>query len=105
MTKKRSIPNSLKSQVVRSYLKREATVAELAEKYEIKPSQIYAWEKQLLENAEITFERKNCRVSGAGAVSRMDKKMKSLEQILGKKDSIISTLAEELIKAKKLTGI
>lgn len=105
MAKRKTIPNSLKIQVLKAHLKGDSSISELAEVHGVKPSQIYNWEKQLFDNADRAFERKNCRVSGEAAVGRRDKKLKELEDKLVRKDSVIGTLMEELVLEKKLAGI
>ena len=105
MTKRKILANSLKVRILRSYLKGEKGIAALAEEYEIKPSQIYNWEKQFFDGGEKAFERKNCRINGVGAVSRQEKQIKDLEEKLTRKNSVISTLMEELILEKKRAGI
>lgn len=105
MTKRKILPNSLKVQILKSYLKGDSSISELAEMHGIKPSQIYNWEKQFFDGGERAFERKNCRLNGAGALGRTDKKIKSLEEKLARKDIVISKIMEELIIEKKLAGI
>jgi transposase len=62
MTKRtrRRIDAALKAKIALEALREEATVTDLAQRYQVHPNQIYAWKKQLQEQAARAFE------SGAG---------------------------------------
>ena len=53
---RRKIATALKAKIALEAVREQATVADLAQRYQVHPNQVYAWKKQLQQHAARAFD-------------------------------------------------
>jgi len=103
-----------KAAIVRRHLADKVPVSDLADEYHVQPSQIHAWVKQVLDQAERAFRQP----MGGKRRSAPDPKLAQLERRnaqletttaqltakLAQKNEVISELMEDNLRSKKELG-
>ena len=101
---RRSFSDEFKANVVRRHLAEKVPVGDLAAEFEIQPSLIHLWVKQVLDQAEKAFDRSKGPKRGKIVGDPDKRRIAQLEAKLANKNEVIAELMEENVKAKKANG-
>jgi len=82
--KRRQFSSAFKTKVVLEVLEGNATINEIASKYNILPKSIGQWKKQFLENASLAFESSVPLKKYKEEIEEKDRKLDELYKALGK---------------------
>ena len=94
MARKRYSPED-KVKILREHLDNNVSVSELAEKYDLHPSMIRNWKKELFEGALDTFSGKHKNRKSKNS------KEKQLEEKVASMQDVITEITTENVKLRK----
>jgi len=87
MTKtRRKIDGGLKAKIALEALREQATINDLAQRYQVHPNQIYAWKKQLIDHAARAFDPNVGKDAEAASAREIEKLHAKIGQLTVERD-------------------
>ncbi len=90
-----------KASIVKRHLAGKTPISDLCDELRLQPTQIYAWQKQLIDNATVAFENPNRSTKREKST---DGRIAALEAKLRRKDSVMAQLLEEHFELRTKLG-
>lgn len=100
---RRTFTPQQKADAVRRHLADQVPVSSLADELDVQPTLIHLWVRQVLDQAEKTFERSAGRAAKR-ADDAKDQKIAQLQEKLVKKNEVVAELREAHVQLKKELG-
>ena len=90
-----------KATVVRRHLVDKVPVSDLCDELGLQPTQIYAWQKQLFDNAALAFQKPRKQDKQQDI---KDRKIEALQAKIQLKNEVVAELLQEHVQLKKALG-
>ena len=93
MTKtRRKIDGALKAKIALEAVREQATVADLAQRYEVHPNQIYSWKREFIEKGARVFANGTESASDSGGSEREEQLLKKIGELTVERDFLAKGL-------------
>ncbi len=104
--KRRIHSTEQKAEILRRHMVDKVSVSDLCDEYKIRPSVLYGWQRQLVDNLAVALEATSGKRSRREVTreSQLARENETLQAKLVKKDNVIAEISEEYVALKKELG-
>ena len=85
--------------ILRKHLLEKIPISDICERYELRPTVFYRWQKQFFEKGAVALETKY-----KSKEAKKDRQIKELTQKIQNKNEVVSELMEAHLRLKKSLG-